>query len=146
MDWTPLDLKNLAALFDDLADAVLSYRRLHGAALNDAQKRQLTTQFGQLISRAETLEDMAVSGALSDVGTDVKDLQSASHDAIQALQTVANVQKAIAIAVAAVAMGAAIVAPSPSTIGPALGLLVKTVKDANALPADAAAVESKAKA
>jgi hypothetical protein len=146
MDWTPLDLKNLAALFDDLADAVLSYRRLHGAALNDAQKRQLTTQFGQLISRAETLEEMAVSGALSDVGTDVKDLQSASHDAIQALQTVANVQKAIAIAVAAVAVGAAIVAPSPSTIGPALGLLVKTVKDANALPADAAAVESKAKA
>jgi hypothetical protein len=146
MDWTPLDLKNLAALFDDLADAVLSYRRLHGAALSDAQKRQLTTQFGQLISRAETLEEMAVSGALSDVGTDVKDLQSASHDAIQALQTVANVQKAIAIAVAAVAVGAAIVAPSPSTIGPALGLLVKTVKDANALPADAAAVESKAKA
>jgi len=146
MDWTPLDLKNLAALFDDLADAVLSYRRLHGAALSDAQKRQLTTQFGQLISRAETLEEMAVSGALSDVGTDVKDLQSASHDAIQALQTVANVQKAIAIAVAAVAVGAAIVAPSPSTIGPALGLLVKTVKDANALPGDAAAVESKAKA
>src|SRR5882762_5854830 len=108
MDWTPLDLKNLAALFDDLADAVLSYRRQNGAALNDAQKRQLTTQFGQLISHAETLEDMAVSGALSDVGTDVKDLQSASHDAIQALQTVANVQKAIAIAVAAVAVGAAI--------------------------------------
>jgi len=146
MDWTPLDLKNLAALFDDLADAVLGYRRQNGAALNDAQKRQLTTQFGQLISHAETLEDMAVSGALSDVGTDVKDLQSASHDAIQALQTVANVQKAIAIAVAAVAVGAAIVAPTPSTIGPALGLLVKTVKDASALPADAAANKSKAKA
>jgi len=146
MDWTPLDLKNLAALFDDLADAVLSYRRQNGAALNDAQKRQLTTQFGQLISHAETLEDMAVSGALSDVGTDVKDLQSASHDAIQALQTVANVQKAIAIAVAAVAVGAAIVAPTPSTIGPRLGILVKTVKDVSALPADAAANKSKAKA
>lgn len=143
MDWTPLDLKNLAALFDDMADAVLSYRRQNGAALSDAQKRQLTTQFGQLISCAETLEHMAVSGALSDVGTDVKDLQSASHDAIQALQTIANVQKAISIAVAAVAVGAAIVAPAPGTIAGALGILVKTVKDASAPPPDAAATKSK---
>ena len=143
MDWTPLDLKNLAALFDDLADAALNYRRQNGSNLSDAQKRQLTTQFGQLISCAETLEHMAVSGALSDVGTDVKDLQSASHDAIQALQTVANVQKAISIAVAAVAVGAAIVAPAPGTIAAALGLLVKTVKEASAAPADAPAKKSK---
>ena len=134
MDWTPLDLKNLAALFDDMADAVLSYRRQNGPKLSDAQKRQLTAQFGQLISYAETLGHMAVSGALSGVGTDIKDLQSASHDAIQALQTIANVQKAVSITVAAVAVGAAIVAPSPGTIGSALGLLVKTLKDAGALP------------
>jgi hypothetical protein len=134
VDWTPLDLKNLAALFDDMADAVLGYRRQNGPKLSDAQKRQLTSQFGQLISCAETLEHMAVSGALSGVGTDIKDLQSASHDAIQALQTIANVQKAISIAVAAVAVGAAIVAPSPGTIGPALGLLVKAVKDGGAPP------------
>jgi hypothetical protein len=143
VDWTPLDLKNLAALFDDLADAVLSYRRQNGPKLSDAQKRQLTTEFGQLISCAETLEHMAVSGALSDVGADVKDLQSASHDAIQALQTIANVQKAISIAVAAVAVGAAIVAPAPGTIAAALGLLVKTVKEVGAPPADAAAKKSK---
>jgi len=143
MDWTPLDLKNLAALFDDLADAVLDYRRQKGATLSDAQKRQLTSQFGQLISYAETLEDMAVSGALAGVGTDVRDLQSASHDAIQALQTIANVQKAISIAVAAVAVGAAIVAPAPGTIAGALGLLVKTVKDAEAPPSDVAANKSK---
>ena len=74
-----------------MADAVLGCRRKNGATLSDAQKRQLTSQFGQLISCAETLEHIAVSGALSDVGTDVKDLQSASHDAIQALQTIANV-------------------------------------------------------
>lgn len=143
MDWTPLDLKNLAALFDDMADAVLNYRRQNGAALSDAQKRQLTSQFGQLISCAETLEHMAVSGALTGVGTDVKDLQSASHDAIQALATIANVQKAISIAVAAVAVGAAIVAPAPGTIAAALGILVKTVKEAGAPPADAAANNSK---
>lgn len=143
MDWTPLDLKNLAALFDDLADAVLGFRRQNGAALSDAKKRQLTTQFGQLISCSETLEHMAVSGALSGVGTDIKDLQSASHDAIQALQTIANVQKAISIAVAAVAVGAAIVAPTPGTIAATLGLLVKTVKDAGAPPPDAAANKSK---
>jgi hypothetical protein len=143
VDWTPLDLKNLAALFDDMADAVLNYRRQNGAALSDAQKRQLTSQFGQLISCAETLEHMAVSGALTGVGTDVKDLQSASHDAIQALATIANVQKAISIAVAAVAVGAAIVAPAPGTIAAALGILVKTVKEAGAPPADAAANKSK---
>ena len=143
MDWTPLDLKNLAALFDDMADAVLAYRRQNGAALSDAQKRQLTSQFGQLISYAETLEHMAVSGALSGVGSDVKDLQSASHDAIQALETIANVQKAISIAVAAVAVGAAIVAPAPGTIAAALGVLVKTVKDANASSPNVAASESK---
>ncbi len=86
---------------------------------------------------------MAVSGALSGVGTDIKDLQSASHDAIQALQTIANVQKAISIAVAAVAVGAAIVAPTPGTIAATLGLLVKTVKDAGAPPPDASASKSK---
>ena len=125
------------------ADAVLNYRRQNGATLSDAQKRQLTTQFGQLVSYAETLEHMAVSGALSGIGIDIKDLQSASHDAIQALQTIANVQKAISIAVAAVAVGAAIVAPTPGTIAAALGLLVKTVKDASAPAPDAAANKSK---
>jgi hypothetical protein len=135
MDWTPLDLKNLAALFDDMADAVLAFRKQNGATLSDSEKLQLTTQFGQLISSAETVEHLAVAGALAGVDTDVKDLQSASHDAIAALKTISDVQKIVTIAVAVVALGAAIAAPTPGTIAAALGVLVQGVKSATAPPA-----------
>jgi hypothetical protein len=134
MDWTPLDLRNLAALFDDMADAVLAYRKQNGASLSDSEKLQLTTEFGQLISSAETVEHLAVAGALSGVDTDVKDLQSASHDAIAALKTITEVQKVVTIAVAAVALGAAIAAPTPGTIAAALGVLVQAVKNPTAPP------------
>jgi hypothetical protein len=127
MDWTPLDLKNLAALFDDMADAVLTYRKQNGSTLSDAEKSDLTTQFGELISTAEKLEEMAVEGALANVGTDVKNLQNATHDAIAALQTIADVQKALSVAVAAVALGVAITTENPGTIGTALGTLVSSI-------------------
>ena len=135
MDWTPLDLKNLAALFNDMADAVLAYRKQNGATLSDAETLQLTTQFGQLISSAETMEHLAVAGVLPGIATDVKDLQSASHGAIAALKTISDVQKIVTIAIAAVALGAAIAAPTPGTIAAALSVLVQGVTDATAPPA-----------
>ena len=143
MDWTPLDLKNLAALFDDLADALLAFRKQNGADLSATAKRQLTTDFGRLIAAGESLEHLAVAGALKDVDSDVKDLQSATHDAIAALQTITDVQKTMSIAVAAVALAAAITAPSLGTIASALGVLVKGVKDATAPVADPTAAKPK---
>jgi hypothetical protein len=127
MDWTPLDLKNQAALFDDMADAVLAYRMKYAATLSDDQKSDLTTQFGELISAAEKLEEMAVAGALANIGTDVKDLQNATHDAIAAVETVANVQRALSIAVAAAALGVAIATENPGAIATALGTLVSSI-------------------
>jgi hypothetical protein len=143
MDWTPLDLKNLAALFDDMADALLAFRKQNGDNLSPTAKRQLTTDFGLLIAAGESLEHLAVAGALKDVDSDVKDLQSATHDAIAALQTITDVQKAMSIAVAAVALAAAIAAPSPGTIAGALGVLVNGVKDAIAPAPDPAAAKPK---
>jgi len=136
MDWTPLDLKNLAALFDDIADGILALRRQQGDLISTAKKSELTMQFSSLISLGEDLENMALQGALSDVGTDIKDLQSASHDAIQALQNIDNVQKAISIAVAAIAVGVAVVAALPGPIALSLVALVKSVHDT---PAEVAA-------
>jgi hypothetical protein len=127
MDWTPLDLKNLAALYDDLADAVLAYRKQNSATLSDDEKSDLTARFGELISTAETLEHMAVTGALTDIGADVKNLQIATHDAIDAFQTIADVQKALSIAVAAVALGVAIATENPGAIATALGTLASSI-------------------
>jgi len=134
MDWTPLDLKNLAALYDDMADALLAFRRQNAGTLPQTTRNKLTTVFGQLISAAESFEHLAVAGALTGLNSDVKDLQNAAHDTIAALQTIADVQKAMGIAVAAVAVVTA-VATTPISAGAvagALGILVKGVKDATA--------------
>jgi hypothetical protein len=135
MQWTPLDLKNLAALFDDMADAVLDFRNQNGSKLTQLQKNQLTAQFGQLVSYGEQLENEALQGALLDIDGAVADLQNAAHDATQALQVISDVQKVITIAVAAVGVGAAIMDPTPGTIASSLGTLVQAIQQANAKPA-----------
>jgi hypothetical protein len=141
MDWTPLDLKNLAALFDDLADAVLAFRKNYASTLSEDEKSDLITQFGDLISAGETLEHMAVEGALADVSTDITDLQNATHDAIAAVQTIADVQKAISIAVAAVTLGVAIATENPAAIATAVGTLVSSVKSSASASAPASAAK-----
>ena len=42
MKWTALDLKNLAALFDHTADAVLNFRIQNRNTLTPLQKERLT--------------------------------------------------------------------------------------------------------
>jgi hypothetical protein len=136
MRWTELDLKNLAALFDDMADAVLNFRIQNGNTLTQPQKDQLTAQFGQLVSYGEQLENEALQTALLDVDGAVIDLQNAAHDATHALQVISDVQMAITIAVAAVGLGAAIMNPTPGTIASSVNTLVQAVQSANAKPAD----------
>ncbi len=140
MDWSPLDLKNLSAQFDDAGDAILAYRKSNGSTLSQTAKLQLTKEYGALISAADNLTHLAAQGALKNVDAAVTELQTATHDAIAALQTITDVQKVMSIAVAAVALAASIVvAPSPGTIGAALMLLVKQVKGATSPAAPAPA-------
>jgi hypothetical protein len=134
MQWTALDLKNLAALFDDVADALWSFRIQNASALTQADKDLITTRYGQLVSYGEQLENKAVQSALSDIDGDVAALQNATHDATHALQVTSDVQKAIGIAVAAVGLGAAILNPTPGTIAGSLSTLVQSVKSAAAKP------------
>lgn len=136
MNWTPLDLKNLAALFDDIADAVLDFRNQNSSALTQLQKNELTARFGQLVSVGEELENEALQGALVDIDGAVTDLQNAAHDATHALQVISDVQKAITIAVAAVGVGVAIMAPTPGTISSSLSTLVQAIQQASAKPTD----------
>jgi hypothetical protein len=134
MQWTALDLKNLAALFDDVADALWSFRIQNASVLTQADKDLITTRYGQLVSYGEQLENKAVQSALSDIDGDVAALQNATHDATHAIQVISDVQKAIGIAVAAVGLGAAILNPSPGTIASSLSTLVQSVKSAAAKP------------
>jgi hypothetical protein len=137
MKWTPLDLKNLAALFDDMADAVLDFRNQNGSTLTQLQKNQLTAQFGQLLTFGEQLENEALQGALTEIDGPVTDLQNATHDATHAVQVIADVQKVIGIAVAVVGLGVAIMDPTPGTISSSLSTLVQAVQQAGAKPAAA---------
>jgi hypothetical protein len=136
MQWTALDLKNLAAVFDDMADAVLNFRIQNGPKLTQLQKNQLTEHYGQLVSYGEQFENEALKSALSNIDAAVVDLQNASHNATHALQVISDVQKAIGIAVAAVGLGAAILSPTPGTISGSLNTLVQSIKEADAKPAD----------
>jgi hypothetical protein len=134
MQWTSLDLKNLAALFDDIADAVLNFRIQNGSTLTQLQKNQLTTEYGQLVSYGEQLENEALQNALVNIDSAVTDLQNAAHDATHALEVVSDVQKAIAIAVAAVGVGAALLNPTPGTIASSANTLVQAIQQANTKP------------
>lgn len=134
MQWTPLDLKNLAAIFDDMADAVLNVRTQNAGTLTQLQKNQLTTQFGQLVSLGEQFMNEALQGALVNIDGAVTDLQNATHDATHALQVISDVQKVIVIGVAAVGLGTAILDPTPGTIASSLSTLVQTIQQATAKP------------
>ncbi len=137
MQWTALDLKNLAALFDDMADALWNFRIKNGSTLTQSQKNQFTAEYGQLVSYGERFENKALQSALHDIDAAVVDLQNAAHDATHALEVISDVQKAITIAVAAVGLGAAIMNPTPGTIANSVNTLVQAVKQANTKPADA---------
>jgi hypothetical protein len=145
MQWSPLDLKNLAAVYDDMADQVLNFRVNNGSTLSQTQKNQLTQLFGQLDSQGEQLENEALKGALVDIDAAVVDLQNATHDAKSALKTITTVQNAISIAVAAVGLGTALLNPTPGSIAGSLDTLVQAIKTANTKPAgDASAAAPKA--
>ena len=135
MQWTALDLRNLAAIFDDMADAVLAFRKQNSDTLTPEQKNQLTSLFGQLVLAGEQLENQALQTALVDIQSSVTDLQHAAHEATHALQVITDVQNVIAIAVAAVAVGAAIMNPTPGTLANSIGTLVQAIKQATAKPA-----------
>jgi len=134
MKWTALDLKNLAALFDDTADAVLNFRIQNRNVLTPSQKDRLTVEFGQLVFCGEQLENLALQKALVEIDGAVADLQSATHDATYALQVISDVQKAITIAVAMVGMGEAIMKPTPGTVASSFNTLVQAINQANAKP------------
>jgi|SRR5215468_5459274 len=136
MKWTALDLKNLAALFDDMADAVLNFRIQNRNTLTSAQKDRLTKEFGQLVSCGEQLENMALQRALVEIDGDVMDLQTATHDATHALEVISDVQKAITITVAAVALGEAIMKPNPGAVASSFDTLAQAIKQARAKPVD----------
>jgi uncharacterized membrane protein len=138
MKWTALDLRNLAALFDDMADAVLNFRIQNRNTLTSAQKDRLTKEFGQLVSCGEQLENMALQEALVDIDGAVTDLQTATHDATHALEVISDVQKAITITVAAAALGEAIMKLTPGAVASSFDTLVQAVKQASAKPVDGA--------
>jgi hypothetical protein len=144
MQWTALDLKNLAVLFDDMADAVWNFRIQNGNALTLVQKNQLTGQFGELVTYGEELENEALQSALFEIDAAVVDLQNAAHDATHALQVISDVQKVVTIAVAAVGLGAAILDPSPGTVASSVSTLVQAVQQANAKPTDGSSSTSSA--
>jgi len=135
MQWTALDLKNLAAIFDDMADAVMAFRKQNSDTLTPEQKKQLTMLFGELVVAGEQLENQALQTALVDIQSSVTDLQNAAHEATHALQVITNVQNVISVAVAAVGVGAAIMNPTPGTLANSIGTLVQAIKQAAAKPA-----------
>jgi hypothetical protein len=130
MQWTALDFKNFAALFDDVADSLWSYRVQNPSLLSQTEKDLIAKRYGELVSSGELLENKAVHTALADIDGDVAALQNATHNAKDAMDKISDVQKALGIAVAVVGLGTAILNPTPGTIASSLNTLVQSVQDA----------------
>ncbi|MGA2115181.1 MAG: hypothetical protein ABSH56_10585 [Bryobacteraceae bacterium] len=128
MQWTALDLKNLAATVDDTADAVMDLRNRNAATLTQEEKDQLTTLFGQLVSAGEEIENKALQAAETDIEGAVADLQNGIHDANHALKTIANVQKGVTIGVAVFGVASSILHPTPGGIFGSLGTLLQAIQ------------------
>lgn len=128
MNLSALDWKNLSVLYEDLADAALNYRVANSTVLSLDQKNSLNLAFGQLLNASESFADQALSQALVDIETPVSNLQSATHDAIDAVQSLAKLKCVLEIAVAAIGLATALLAPSPGTVTSALSGLVQAVQ------------------
>jgi hypothetical protein len=128
MQWTALDLKNLAAAVDDTADAVVDLRNRNAATLTQEEKDRLTTLFGQLVSAGEEIENKALQAAEVDIEGAVADLQNGVHDANHALKTIANVQKGVTIGVAVFGLASSILHPTPGGIASSLNTLVGAIQ------------------
>jgi len=130
MKLTALDWRNLSMLYQDLADAVLNYRVANSKTLTLEQKNSLNLAFGQLLNASEGFADQALTQALADIETSVKNLQVAAHDAIEALQALTKLKNVLDIAASAVGLASALLAPTPGTVTSALTGLVQAVQQA----------------
>ena len=131
MQWTALDLKNLAAAVDDTADAVMDLRNRNAATSTQEEKDRLTTLFGQLVSAGEEIENKALKAAEVDIEGAVADLQNGVHDANHALKVIANVQKGVTIGVAVFGLASSILHPTPGGIASSLNTLVGAIASAS---------------
>jgi hypothetical protein len=131
MQWTALDLKNLAAAVDDTADAVMDLRNRNAATSTQEEKDRLTTLFGQLVSAGEEIENKALQAAEVDIEGAVADLQNGVHDANHALKVIANVQKGVTIGVAVFGLASSILHPTPGGIASSLNTLVGAIASAS---------------
>jgi hypothetical protein len=131
MQWTALDLKNLAAAVDDTAYAVMDLRNRNAATSTQEEKDRLTTLFGQLVSAGEEIENKALQAAEVDIEGAVADLQNGVHDANHALKVIANVQKGVTIGVAVFGLASSILHPTPGGIASSLNTLVGAIASAS---------------
>lgn len=110
------DALRLAQRFHDLAVVAGDYRFEHWAQLTAAQRKTLEDLQWSLLNASSDLITQAVGIVLDTTATSVAELQQATGEAARALETVADVRRAIRIATAAVGLAAAIAAKNPNAI------------------------------
>lgn len=130
---SPEDLKDLAHGYRELADAFVSWRGAHHIA-DPTLSDQFDRMVADLTGKSNRLERQSVTTALQDLQTSLTDLHEATRQAKNALTTVKDLTKALAIGGAAVSVVASLMAPAVAadTVADALNGLVQTVKTATA--------------
>ena len=132
---TANDALGLAQRFHDLAVIVGDYRFKHWPHLTAAQRRTLEDLQWSLLNASSDLITRAVGIVLDTTSTSVAQLQQATLEAERALETLADVRRAIRVATAAVGLAAAIAAKNPDAI-------VANAKEVLAAASDGAAPRS----
>jgi hypothetical protein len=131
---TAQELKDLAALLQLLAKALVEFRTAHPLT-NDEERRDFNTALGNIQKTAEAMMNQALDHATSDIGTSVAALQDETKKAAAAVKNAKTLADALAIAGAAFSLGAALLHPTPSTVVGALDNLGQAIQKAAATPA-----------
>ena len=106
----------LAQQFHDLANAVGDFRFAHWDDLTPTQRNKLKDFQLTLLNNSSHFVTEAIGIILDDTQGDLKALQGVTAKAQKALETIADVKKAIEVTASLVKLGAAIASENPAAI------------------------------
>lgn len=128
MPMTANESRELAKTFRDISIKLGNYRFDHWDELNDEERKELEDSEWNLLNASSSMVTAACAITLDDAEASVEKIRAAVKQANDAVQTLENVKKLVAMAAAACGLAAAICAKDPGGVKNSLVSLVSAVK------------------
>jgi hypothetical protein len=124
---TSQEALDLAKLFKEAALALGQFQLSQWDSLSKNERRRLTDDEYTLLDHSQNLITYAVGVMLDDAQASLDQIKNATTAANQAIKTINDIEKVIAVSAALVTLGAAIYSGNPSGVADAVTGLVGTV-------------------